>query len=50
MQLLPKTIPAPEKMKMIGKLWQESKSEEPIKTKPKPVKRLVKAVIKKRQT
>ena len=36
MQLLPKTIPAPKKMKMIGKLWQESKSEEPIKTKPKP--------------
>ena len=45
MQLLPKTIPAPERLKIIGKSWQESKSksDEPYKA----VKRLVKAVKKK---
>ena len=48
MQQLDKSIPAPEKMKLIGKLWQASKSDEPVKkTSDEPVKKLVKRLVKK---
>ena len=53
MQQLDKSIPAPEKLKIIGKLWQASKLDEPVKktsdepVKLKPVKRLVKSQLKK---
>ena len=48
MQQLDKSIPAPEKMKMIGKLWQASKSDEPVKkTSDEPVKKSVKSQLKK---